>query len=148
MFRDDANAIFYTPRADEPRLDQFRPQFARVLTVPQLKNTDPVAFVNQARATCGAGEVVVFVPGTAFDTKGNRRGRGGGWYDRFLSLVPTAWQRIGVCFTEQLSDTLLITHPWDQPVDWLYVFDADRFECYETRARQKDGHRIDTNPFV
>ncbi|MGN1263895.1 MAG: 5-formyltetrahydrofolate cyclo-ligase [Prevotella sp.] len=43
------------------------------------------------------------VPGVAFDRNGNRLGRGKGYYDRFLPLVPQAY-KIGICFEFQLVD--------------------------------------------
>jgi len=44
---------------------------------------------------------VVLVPGLAFDARGNRLGRGGGFYDRFLARLPARVKRIGVAFREQ-----------------------------------------------
>jgi len=44
----------------------------------------------------------VIVPGLAFDRTGRRLGRGGGFYDRFLSKLPPEVLRIGVCFDEQI----------------------------------------------
>jgi len=41
------------------------------------------------------------VPGVAFDRNGARLGRGGGYYDRFLSRHNDVF-RAGVCFDEQL----------------------------------------------
>ena len=58
---------------------------------------------------------LVIVPGLAFTGAGDRLGRGGGHYDRFLASLPEACPTIGVCFTEQLVDDLpLESH--DRPV--------------------------------
>lgn len=43
---------------------------------------------------------VAVVPGMSFDTRGNRLGRGKGYYDRFLSRHPHIY-KIGVCFDFQ-----------------------------------------------
>jgi 5-formyltetrahydrofolate cyclo-ligase len=48
----------------------------------------------------------VIYPGIAF-TKGlSRLGRGGGYYDRYLTRLPASTVRIGVCFDGQLRETL------------------------------------------
>ncbi len=49
---------------------------------------------------------VVVVPGLAFTAAGDRLGQGGGWYDRFLAQVRVDCITIGVCFAEQILDTL------------------------------------------
>lgn len=49
---------------------------------------------------------VVVVPGMAFDNKGNRLGRGKGYYDRFLSTLPSYIYKIGVCFDFQKFDNI------------------------------------------
>ena len=46
---------------------------------------------------------LIIVPGVAFDTKGNRMGRGKGYYDRFLAKHPTV-KKIGICFDFQLVE--------------------------------------------
>ena len=43
---------------------------------------------------------VAVVPGMSFDLQNNRLGRGKGYYDRFLPLIPQAY-KIGVCFDFQ-----------------------------------------------
>jgi len=51
---------------------------------------------------------VVVVPGLAFTAAGDRLGQGGGWYDRYLAQVRSGCTTIGVCFAEQIVDTLPI----------------------------------------
>lgn len=48
---------------------------------------------------------VVFVPGMGFDSAGGRLGRGGGFYDRYLSISrpPVV---LGIAFDEQLAHTI------------------------------------------
>lgn len=43
----------------------------------------------------------VFVPGMAFDDRGIRLGRGGGFYDYFLSQAPATLPCIGMMFAQQ-----------------------------------------------
>jgi 5-formyltetrahydrofolate cyclo-ligase len=64
---------------------------------------------------------VIFIPGKKFDVSGTRHGRGGGWYDRFLSSMPNTWIRVGFCYEEQFSDIPLIRESWDVPVDFVYI---------------------------
>lgn len=45
---------------------------------------------------------LVVVPGLAFDRAGNRLGRGGGYYDRFLGLHAPRTVTCGLSFAEQL----------------------------------------------
>ncbi len=45
---------------------------------------------------------LVIVPGIAFDKKGNRLGRGKGYYDRFLRKLPEKASSIGLAFDFQI----------------------------------------------
>ncbi len=49
---------------------------------------------------------LMLVPGLAFTRDGWRLGRGGGFYDRFLSQLTKRTVRIGVCFDLQIVETL------------------------------------------
>jgi len=55
------------------------------------------------------------IPGMAFDAKGNRLGRGKGYYDRFLPLIPQAY-KLGICFPFQKLESIP-TDENDIPVD-------------------------------
>jgi 5-formyltetrahydrofolate cyclo-ligase len=52
----------------------------------------------------------------AFDRKNNRLGRGEGYYDRFLKLLPSTTPTIGLAFDFQLVDTLPELEAHDMPV--------------------------------
>lgn len=57
------------------------------------------------------------IPGVAFDKKGNRLGRGKGYFDRFLADLKRAGvPTIGVCFSFQKFDTIP-AEPHDIAVD-------------------------------
>lgn len=45
---------------------------------------------------------LVITPGLAFDRKGNRLGRGKGYYDRFLRLLPKDTPSVGLAFDFQI----------------------------------------------
>jgi 5-formyltetrahydrofolate cyclo-ligase len=57
----------------------------------------------------------VIAPGLAFDRQGHRLGRGGGYYDRFLSKFKGL--KLGVTFNEALSEGALPSEPHDQLMD-------------------------------
>jgi 5-formyltetrahydrofolate cyclo-ligase len=64
-------------------------------------------------------EIEAFLlPGVAFGRKGERLGRGAGYYDRFLSAAPKAL-RIGVGFDFQLVEEEIPQEPWDERLDLL-----------------------------
>ncbi len=56
---------------------------------------------------------LVLVPGMAFDERGNRLGRGGGFYDQILKEVPG--YRLGVTFSKQFLISVP-TDPHDESV--------------------------------
>ena len=60
-------------------------------------------------------ELVVFVPGLAFDLRGNRLGRGGGWYDRVLEILGKGPLFVGLAYEFQVVRELP-AETWDQRV--------------------------------
>ncbi len=59
---------------------------------------------------------LVIVPGRAFDPQGNRLGRGGGYYDRFLNRLKRSATTIGLVFDQQIVDAVPV-QPHDLAVD-------------------------------
>ncbi|MFP3938183.1 MAG: 5-formyltetrahydrofolate cyclo-ligase [Phycisphaerae bacterium] len=66
---------------------------------------------------------LVIAPAVAYDRRGNRLGRGGGFYDRFLASCPWLTVVCGVAFAEQLLEEIPVTEN-DMPVD-LIVTDTE-----------------------
>ncbi len=61
---------------------------------------------------------VIFVPGQAFDFKGNRLGRGKGFYDRYLSDFDGI--TVGVCSRERfLSSPIPVDQKFDVAVQYI-----------------------------
>jgi len=59
---------------------------------------------------------LVIVPGVCFDKKGNRLGRGKGYYDRFLKKLSSSTKKIGLAFDFQILPSLP-REPHDSCVD-------------------------------
>lgn len=65
---------------------------------------------------------VVLVPGLAFDARGGRLGRGGGFYDRFLTKLRRenfGCRVVGVCLEEQVVDIVPFDDAQDVRVDMI-----------------------------
>lgn len=60
---------------------------------------------------------VAIIPGLGFDSKGNRIGHGGGWYDRILQEIKISYI-IGVCFDSQIIPNVP-TEIHDKSVDMV-----------------------------
>ena len=61
---------------------------------------------------------LIVVPALAYDRCGNRLGKGGGFYDRFLALPSRRGVPCGLGFDEQLLDEVP-TDDHDQPIDMV-----------------------------
>lgn len=117
--------ITYSPLLDEPNPflceNIAKRNFPIIENIPPHGKRDPREYAVQLTDRFRGARVCILVPGQKFDAQGNRKGRGGGWYDRFLASVSREWVRIGVPYEKQLSPVPLKKNPWDEPMDLLLV---------------------------
>jgi 5-formyltetrahydrofolate cyclo-ligase len=59
------------------------------------------------------------VPGMSFDRQGNRLGRGKGYYDKLLPLLPHAYN-IGICYRFQAHEEIP-AEPFDRKMDEVWT---------------------------
>ncbi|HEX68550.1 MAG TPA: 5-formyltetrahydrofolate cyclo-ligase [bacterium] len=59
---------------------------------------------------------LVITPGLAFDRRGNRLGRGKGYFDRFFTSLPEGVKKIGLAFHVQIFEEIPVDSQ-DVPVD-------------------------------
>jgi len=127
--------VLYEPLLDEIdyRDDSFPIEIRTDnLVLPNDKDNDPSDWAGRCITKFKSIKTYVLIPGTRFDTHGTRYGKGGGWYDRFLSQIPIDWLRIGVADKSQISNTKLPRQKWDEPVEWLIVRDSFAWNVYKT----------------
>jgi 5-formyltetrahydrofolate cyclo-ligase len=88
---------------------------------------------------------MVLVPAVAYDLQGNRLGKGGGFYDRFLATAGLRARACGLAFDEQVAPELPVG-PHDEPVGML-VTDTDvlRFTG-ESGSAPDSAQRQEPNP--
>ncbi|MBK7404120.1 MAG: 5-formyltetrahydrofolate cyclo-ligase [Phycisphaerales bacterium] len=94
-----------------PRADWARGTIEAVPVLDLESDLDLVEHgVRQPRAALASVPVesvqVVVAPGLAFDDRGGRLGRGGGFYDRLLAALPRAARAIGIAYEAQIFERI------------------------------------------
>ena len=70
---------------------------------------------------------LVILPGLAFTAKGSRLGRGGGYYDRFLSTLPEETLKVAVAYESQVHQAIPMNNH-DIAVD-VIITDCNEYRC-------------------
>lgn len=124
VFKKAKKVMFYIAMSGEVETKEMiekAKRLGKIIAVPVcVKNRTslrPALFVSHAhlrKGPYGVSEPVinsfidlkdldlVITPGVAFDKKGNRLGRGKGYYDRFLSKIPKDTPSIGLAYSLQI----------------------------------------------
>jgi 5-formyltetrahydrofolate cyclo-ligase len=82
-----------------------------------------------------AGAIIV-VPGLVFGAQGQRLGRGGGHYDRFLAALPHEAITVGLAYSFQLLDRVP-EGPLDQRLQYI-ITESALIRAFEPHARAYD----------
>jgi 5-formyltetrahydrofolate cyclo-ligase len=85
--------------------------------------------------THGELDLLLVVPGIAFDPKGNRLGRGQAWYDRVIRQWGSRATPVGLAYEFQVIDRVPVD-PWDEKV--LFISTQERFiDCQRMPEQTK-----------
>ncbi|MBD3674740.1 MAG: 5-formyltetrahydrofolate cyclo-ligase [Planctomycetaceae bacterium] len=119
----------YVPWCEENELKLFRLESFEELQPGAYDIPEPPVELRDQRDRQGSAETLdlIFVPGLAFDRRGNRLGQGKGYYDRLLSAVSDECILIGLAFGVQLVEKVP-TEAHDVPLD-LIVTEDEVIRC-------------------
>ena len=83
----------------------------------------------------GEVDLLLIVPGVAFDVKGNRLGRGQAWYDHVIRQWGPRATPVGLAYEFQVIDHVPVD-PWDEKV--LFIATPERFiDCRRVPEQTK-----------
>ncbi|MGH7824291.1 MAG: 5-formyltetrahydrofolate cyclo-ligase [Candidatus Binatia bacterium] len=79
--------------------------------------------------------LIVFVPGLAFDLRGNRVGRGMGWYDRLLARICGGATSVALAYDFQVVNDVP-ADPWDRKVQYI-ITESRIIDCSENGSQSR-----------
>ncbi|MFQ5852736.1 MAG: 5-formyltetrahydrofolate cyclo-ligase [Candidatus Binatia bacterium] len=109
----DGKGVFYPRLGDGEELHLVRVDSFRDLRPGRYGILEPVG--NRLMTGEEQGDLVVFVPGLAFDLRGNRLGRGKGCYDRALKQLGVGVKCLALAYEFQIVQELPVEE-WDERV--------------------------------
>jgi 5-formyltetrahydrofolate cyclo-ligase len=143
-WREARCVMVYAPMMVEPSLDRWwlggaQPPGGKIICYPRIADRNlevrvvrsldqlkPAAFglrepdPQQTEQIDPHGLDLVIVPGLAFTARGDRLGRGAGYYDRFLATLPPRVGTVALAFACQMREQLP-TEPHDRRVGVVLV---------------------------
>ncbi|OHB10779.1 MAG: hypothetical protein A3G05_02545 [Candidatus Zambryskibacteria bacterium RIFCSPLOWO2_12_FULL_45_14] len=129
-------SILYKPTKTEVYYNDFSFPLkipADNLFIPKDKDSDPFEWATNCITKFKNKKVCILIPGTLFDIYGTRYGKGAGWYDRFLSKVPSTWLKIGIVDASKILHSKLLRQEWDEPVEWIVIQDDTSWRIYKAK---------------
>lgn len=106
---------------------------ATELVCGKLGIAEPVG--DKVLSYSGELDLLLIVPGVAFDPKGNRLGRGQAWYDRVIRQWGSRATPVGLAYEFQIIDRVPVD-PWDEKV--LFISTQERFiDCQRMPGKAK-----------
>lgn len=119
-----------------PRVEHARREISlrTVTDFPAGLERHPLGFLQppaDAPGVTNLSSALLLIPGRAFDRAGHRLGRGGGYYDRFLSDVEPGGVTVGVGYALQLRSHIPVG-ALDRPVQ-IVITDSET--CFCTRPK-------------
>lgn len=120
---DAVTARFCYPRVKDGRMEFVEVEKLDHLTISQWHPHIREHSSAEARVISPEEIGAILVPGLAFTKTGQRLGRGGGFYDRYLASLPGHTTKIGICFALQIVKTLP-TEAHDQQMNAVVTEDG------------------------
>jgi 5-formyltetrahydrofolate cyclo-ligase len=125
--------VFYPRLVPNRSLELVEIESATELIPGKLGIPEPVS--EQVLSHCDAVDLLLIVPGVAFDDHGNRLGRGHAWYDRVIRQWGSRATPVGLAYEFQVVDRVPVD-PWDEKV--LFLFTQERFiDCQRVPEQTK-----------
>lgn len=122
------NKMLCLPRTENEKMEFYYinsdEDFSEQTEIGEYGITVPKSNQDKLDINCIPDKTLIIIPGLAFDERGNRLGKGKGYYDKFLAeLLSTSEKEkilgiVGYCYDFQIIDKV-ITEPNDIPVDYI-----------------------------